>query len=79
MIESYEKILTKPKKLLLQKLVFILQKIVLQKLVMTKECSIYFIDKKDVVEQGEGGSGHITTIHLLTTHSTYYYPKSFSK
>ena len=74
MVESYEKNLTKPKKILLQKLVLLLKKLV----VVTKKLSIYFVDKKGVVEQRKRGLDRNTTNHLHSRYSTYIVTKNRS-
>ena len=74
LVGSYEKILTKPKKILLQKLVLLLKKLGS----VTKKLSIYFVDKKGVVEQRKSGVGRNTHHHLLSCRSTYYRTKNIS-
>jgi hypothetical protein len=74
LVESYEKILTKPKKILLQKLVLLLKKLGS----VTKKLSIYFVDKKEVEWRRKKVVGRITTHHPLQHHSTYYHTKDSS-
>ena len=74
LIKKNKKILTKPKKILLQKLVLLLKKLGS----VTKKLSIYFVDKKGVVEQRKSGVGRNTHHHLLSYHSTYYRTKNIS-
>lgn len=74
MVESYEKILTKPKKILLQKVVLLLKKLGS----VTKKLSIYFVDKKEVEWRRKKGMEHITTHHPLVHHSTYVVTKNRS-
>jgi len=74
LVESYEKILTKPKKILLQKLVLLLKKLGS----VTKKLSIYFVDKKGVEWRRKKGMEHNTTIPLHSRYSTYIVTKNRS-
>jgi hypothetical protein len=66
--------LTKPKKILLQKVVLLLKKLGS----VTKKLSIYFVDKKEVEWRRKKVVGRITTHHPLQHHSTYYRPTFIS-